>query len=309
MAMKLVVAGATGTLGGLVTELAVGRHQVTVLGRDAQRLERLGAHRSIVVEHLERASAPPPELVERLRGTDCVFSCIGASVQPTFAAERRSFWHVDAPCNERLVEAAKQAGVRKFVYVAVPGIRHLKHLEYAAAHERVVQALSRSGLEHAIVRPTGFFSAFLSILELAEKGIVPLLGTPDAARTNPIDDRDLAEICLEAVESSFGDQEVGGPEVFTRRQLAEKAFEALGKPSRTRLVPTPAVKLGGVLIRPFNPRLAAISRFYLAISSCDCIAPARGRRTIDAFFAEQLLKPAPAARHPSPTKGVPREAS
>lgn len=286
MSFKLVVAGATGALGGAVVELAKQRGwQVTVLGRSREKLAELGAHDAIVISDLDKNGGLTPELVERLRGHDCVFSCLGASVHPN-AGGSRTYTQVDTPCNRALIEATKQAKVPKFVYVSLANAKPLLHLDYVKAHEEVVAALKSSGLNYAVVRPTGFFSAFAPIFEMARKGAVPLMGTPEEAKTNPIDDRDLAEVCLEAVESDFGDQEVGGPEVLSRLELVERAFAALGKPVKTRKLPDGVVHFMSTLIKPFNPRLANITKFYLAVSREDCVAPVRGSRSISDYFGQ-----------------------
>lgn len=286
MGFKLVVAGATGALGTAVVELAKQRGwHVTALGRCREKLVKLGAHDAIVVADLDKNGGGTPELVKGLRGNACVFSCLGASVHPT-AGGSRTYTQVDTPCNRALIEASKQAKVPKFVYVSLANVKPLLHLDYVRAHEQVVETLKTSGLNYAVVRPTGFFSAFAPILELARKGAVPLMGTPEVAKTNPIDDRDLAEVCLEAVESDFGDQEVGGPEVLSRLELVEQAFAALGKPVKTRKLPDGVVHFVSALIKPFNPRLANITRFYLAVSQEDCIAPARGSRRISDYFGQ-----------------------
>src|SRR5690606_29213823 len=160
MSFKLVVAGATGALGTAVVELAKQRGwHVTALGRSREKLAELGAHDTIVVSELDKNGRGRPELVERLQGHACVFSCLGASVHPN-AGNSRTYTQVDTPCSRALIAAAKQAKVPKFVYVSLANAKPLLHLDYVKAHEEVVEMLKSSGLNHAVVRPTGFFSAF-----------------------------------------------------------------------------------------------------------------------------------------------------
>ncbi len=66
-----------------------------------------------------------------------------------------------------MIEAARKAGVKRFVYVGVAGHRELGHLDYVRAHELVVTSLKESGLDYAVIRPTGLFSAFAVLVPMA----------------------------------------------------------------------------------------------------------------------------------------------
>ena len=291
MTLRVAVAGATGSLGREVVRLAKFQGlRVTAVGRDEERLSRLGADGILVVPDFSRAEEARELLKTGLKDHDCVFSCLGASVLPDPSAGRKTYSKIDLPYNRLLIEAAKEAGVPRFVYVSLTTSDSLKKLDYVAAHEEVVGALASSGLEYAVVRPTGFFSAFAAVLEMAKKGSVPLMGVPDC-KTNPIDDAELAEVCVDAIKTrDFGEREVGGPEVLTRKELVEAAFAALEKPAQTRRVPTPIVKVMTTLIKPFNPRMANIAQFFLTVSSQDCVAPPYGKRKIGDFFRDELAK-------------------
>lgn len=277
----LLVAGASGALGKAVCGLALSRgFKVRALGRNQAKLKNLGVSELVV------GDAVDPAILERATGgVDLVLSCLGASVSPELKAGSKTFSEVDAPINCSLIDASERAKVKKFVYVSVGAPESLHQLEYVRNHELVASHLERSKLDHAIIQPTGFFSAFASILEFAKKGSVPVLGNPDA-KTNPIDDGDLAEVCVEALVSDFGKQKVGGPEVLSRRHIAELAFEALGRPAKLRRVPSWLVSGMATAIGLLNPRVRDITRFYLAASSVDCIAEPRGTRRIAEYFSD-----------------------
>ncbi|MEN8374313.1 MAG: NAD(P)H-binding protein [Gemmatimonadota bacterium] len=285
MSLRVLIAGATGALGSHVVREALARgHQVRALVRHRALpddiVERVEAHRgdALSAAGLGRACA----------SIDVVFSCAGASVLPDLRRGRRSFHRVDLPANRNLIGAATGEGVRRFVYVGVAGHEALGHLRYVAAHEAVVDVLRASKLSHAVIRPVGFFSAFATLLDFARKGSVPLIGD-GSARTNPIHEADLARVCVDAVEEAgVGEAAVGGPEVLSRRQIAEFALAALGAPQKIRVVPSLAAKLVGAVIRPINPRVADLTAFYARVSNEDLIAPRYGTRRIAEYF-EQLV--------------------
>ena len=60
----------------------------------------------------------------------------------------------------------REAGVDRFVYVGVARHGALGELDYVRAHVRVVEHLRALGLPHAVVHPTGFFSAFAPLLAM-----------------------------------------------------------------------------------------------------------------------------------------------
>ena len=281
----VLVAGATGALGRHVCELAAeAGFRVRALGRDAASLKQVsGAHERIVADALV-----PRELDGVMDDVTHVFSCLGASVLPTPGSGRASYRHVDTPANCNLVDAARDAGVDKFVYVSVGVPDTLGDLEYVSAHEKVVEHLRSSGMAYAVLRPTGFFSAFASVFEMASKGPLPGMGDPEA-KTNPIDDAELAAFGVRALTEDVGERKLGGPEILSRQQIGELAFAALGKSARFRHMPAWVVRSVATLVRPFNARMADITRFYLAASSHDCVAPAHGERKIGAYF-EQLAR-------------------
>ncbi len=284
--MELVlVAGATGQLGRFVVrELRARGYRVRALTRAPERLAALG------VEADEAARGDlldPSSLGAACAEVDVVLSCAGASMNLDDFRDRRSFREVDWAGNRNLLDAARAAGVRRFVYVSVFGGGEMLGEEYAAAHERFVAELARSGVEHTIVRPTGFFSFFAEIARMAKKGIGPVIGSGEP-RTNPIHEADLAAVCAEAVASTEREIAAGGPDVLTRREIVEAAFRAAGRPPRILRVPAALFRAVAAVTRPFNPRLAALLSFGAAVSLVDCVAPVRGTRRLEDYFREVI---------------------
>jgi uncharacterized protein YbjT (DUF2867 family) len=144
-------------------------------------------------------------------------------------------------------------------------------------------------MSYAVLRPTGFFSAFGALLTLAERGPIPLFGSPDAL-TNPVADEDLAELAVDALADgrSF-ERSVGGKTTYTRRAIAELAFSSLGRSPKFRVLPAGLVRTLSWLFRPFNPRVADLLAFYLAASSRDCVGERAGARSLEEYFREQAL--------------------
>ena len=130
-----------------------------------------------------------------------VISCAGASMNLKDLRDRTSFTAVDFLGNRNLLEEAKWAHVSKFIYVSLFGADKLLGTEYASAHERFVDLLRSSELASTIVRPTGFFAFQAAIVEMARKGHGIVVGSGEA-RTNPVHEADVAEICAAAIQGS-----------------------------------------------------------------------------------------------------------
>ena len=280
--VTILVAGATGALGHCVMEEAVKRgYHVRAL------VHRTPLDSSSNTVDIRKADALD---AEQLRGVfdevELVVSALGASVLPDFRKGRRSYLKVDTLANRNLLDVARAAGVRKFVYVSVACHHALQTLAYVRAHEHVVKALTTSGMEYVVIRPTGFFSAFGAMLPMALQGRIPLIGD-GLAKTNPIHDAELASVCLDAMDGSRTEIELGGPEILTRRQLMEEAFRAVGKPIKSVTLPPMVARLMAYTLYPINPRIAQLIQFVAAVSIRDVVASAHGSMRLREYFADR----------------------
>jgi uncharacterized protein YbjT (DUF2867 family) len=276
---KILVAGATGTLGrAAVAQLKERGDFVRGLGRVVPWLRQLPLD-----ETFEGDLTSPESLEGCCDGVDTVLSCAGASMRLDTWGDRHSFTAVDFAGNRNLLAEAQRASVGRFVYVSLYGAESLLNTEYARTHEQFVELLRRSGLPYTVIRPTGFFGFFGEILRMAQKGNGVVIGS-GATRTNPVHEEDVAAVCAEAVRGTESEMSVGGPDIFTRREIVELAFDVVGKKPRIRSVP-PWLFRGLVApMRLLNPRMHALMAFGAAVSAIDVVAPAVGKRDLRTYF-------------------------
>ena len=280
MGTSVLIAGATGSVGSQALRLALDRgYRVTALARNAERL-RETAHRVIPFD----ATQGIPELA----GQDVVISALGAPI--AFAhKDRRAFRAVDFAGNVNLLKAARRAGVSRFIYVSVHVEIGYAGTSYVRAHEEFVNVLQSSGLDHTIIRPTGIFSAFHDFIPMARRGVMMVLGS-GAAKTNPVHQSDVAKACVDSIEAGPAEMNMGGPDILTRRAIAELAFHAVGKRPRIINLPPSLMGFGGYVTRIGNPRLGAMLEFLSHVATVDCIAPALGSQHLSDYF-ESLASP------------------
>jgi uncharacterized protein YbjT (DUF2867 family) len=213
---------------------------------------------------------------------DLVFSSIGISRQ----RDGLTFDQVDYQGNRNLIDLCVGSSVRKFVYVSMLGAEQIAHLAITKAHERVVADLKDSDLQYAIVRPSGYFSDMGVVLDMAKRGRVWLVGDGNN-RFNPIHGQDLAVACVDAAEGESLEVEAGGPDVLTQRQVAELAFDVLGKPDgKITRIPDWLVRGGGRFIGLLNTQFGDLADFIATAGDVDAVAPAVGRTSLRSYFEE-----------------------
>ena len=276
---RVLVAGATGYLGEYVAqELKARGHFVRALARSPEKLEGI---RGCLDEAVEAEVTQPETLAQVCNGINVVFSSVGITRQK----DGMTFRDVDYQGNKNLLEAAIRAGVKKFVYVSVLNGPNLRHLDIVRAHEDFVDELRASGIEYAVLRPTGFFSDMGEMLEMARRGRVWLIGS-GKRRVNPIHGADLAVACADAVEGLQGEIEVGGPETMTWQRVAGFAFDALGKPAKVTSIPEWLMWWMVRLVRLFNRHQGELLAFFTTMATSDVVAPSTGTHTIEDHFRQ-----------------------
>lgn len=279
---RVLVAGATGNLG---------RHILAELKR-----------RNYWVRALTRKPMRPINLADEVLGGDLnnihslnaacgnidyIISAAGSSVNPNLPRKEDDYLQIDYHGHRNLLRVAGTSGIKRFVYVSVFSTPELQHLDYIRAHQRFANELKSAGLSYAIVEPTGFFSSFNLVLEMAQKGVAPMLGSGKAL-TNPIHEVDLAKVCVDALQGPNRCIPVGGPDILSRRQIFEIAFEALDKKPRFLRVPGAALSVQSRIMSRFDPRTAQLLRFMQQVSQVDVVAPTYGSRHLSTYFDEKV---------------------
>src|SRR5256885_6598016 len=224
----ILVVGATGLLGRDICRRlgAAGKPVRALVGRTAERAK---------VEELERSGVAlvRGDLKDRAsldaacRGVDTVITTASTTLS---RQEGDSIQTVDLEGQMRLVDAAKAAGVARFVYVSYShGID--VHCPLATAKRTVEGHVKRSGMSYTILAPSVFMEIWLS----------PALGF-DAANaqariygsgTNPISWISLADVAqfvvltLDHPAARNAILELGGPAAISPLEVV-RAFEQTG---------------------------------------------------------------------------------
>jgi uncharacterized protein YbjT (DUF2867 family) len=287
---NILIAGAGGAVGKHLVEQLSGEDSLSLLTRSRTKLT------TTAQTNIPADAVPPdaPRIVEAnvlnaatLRGAcdgmHTIVSTVGASLDLRAMSDKRSFMEVDLQGNMNLLEEAKRAGVRRFVYLSAFGAESMP-TAYTNAHEAFVRHLKASGLEYGVVRPTGFFYVNLEFLGMAKSGIASVIGS-GKARTNPIHEADVAKACAEAaLKQGNLEMNIGGPETFTRQEIAELAFTSLEKKPRVMNVPAFIPTVMKPLVSPFNRRIGDLVEFLAYVATHECVAPVYGEKRLEDYF-------------------------
>ena len=278
---KILVAGATGYLGQFVVKASKAKgHWVRALGRSE---EKLGPVEDYADDLFVGEVTEVDTLNGLCDGIDVVFSSVGITRQK----DGLTYNDVDYQANSNLLTMAEASGVSKFVYVHVLNAEKLRHVAMIQAKQAFVDELRQSTLDHMVVCPTGFFSDMEEVLSMARSGRVYLFGD-GSSRINPIHGFDLAEFCVDAMDRPEQQLDVGGPEVFTYREIADLAFDVLDQPRKITCIPKPLVSATVGALRWLTPaKVYGPVEFMASVMTMDVVGQPHGRRKLADHFRDR----------------------
>jgi uncharacterized protein YbjT (DUF2867 family) len=239
---RVTVFGGAGFVGRtIVRELARRGARVTVGCRDVERakfLKPMGAVGQITPVKADVTNAG--QVAKAVEGAEIVISLVGILYQ----YGGNTFDAVQASGPGLIAAAATEAGAKQMVHVSAIGADADSKSSYASS-KAIGEAAVREAFPNAtILRPSiifgpddGFFNKFAGLAGLAPA--LPLIGGGHT-RFQPVCVQDVAAAALAALERSDAagkTYELGGPTVYSFRQLMELMMAHTKRPRP--LIPVP----------------------------------------------------------------------
>jgi len=195
----------------------------------------------------------PARMAQSLEGADVVYNTYWIRFP------KGELMHDRAVKNtETLIEAARDAGVRRFVQVSVTNASVDSPLPYFRGKALVEQAVTSSGLSYAIVRPTVIFGIEDVLVNniawfLRRFPVFTMFG-PGDYRIQPIYVEDIARLTVDAGRSRDNTAfDAVGPEIFSFEDMVRLIGETIGKKRRIVHIPSGLAlflsKLVGIAVR------------------------------------------------------------
>jgi uncharacterized protein YbjT (DUF2867 family) len=180
----------------------------------------------------------PGDLADAVAGVDVI---VHAASDPLHAHE------VDVLGSERLLDAARAAGVGHFIYVSIVGI---DRMEFAYYQQKlaVEQRIAEGGVPWTILRATQFHSFIDRLLQpLQRLSWMPFFLLPTDFQSQPIDEGEVADRFVQIIAEGPGGRlpDIAGPEVLTVGEMVKPWLAAQGLARPVWRLPVPGKAAAG----------------------------------------------------------------
>lgn len=205
-------------------------------------------------------------IVQAMRGADRVINLVGILHE----SGPQKFARVQAQGAEAIARAAKAAGVRKLVHISAIGADAASPSLYARSKAAGELAVREHFPAAVIIRPSvvfgpedDFFNRFAMLARMLPA--LPLIGGGHT-RFQPVYVGDVADAIVRALDDVSADAktyELGGPHIYTMRQIMEMVLEQTGR--RRWLLPMPffAARLQAALLQILPKPLLTVDQVRL----------------------------------------------
>lgn len=255
----ILIVGVTGVLGReTARQLRAGGYRVRGLTRNPYRAEDL---KELGVEVVQGDLVDRASLEKACQGIEAVLAC----AHQLMGVGRYKSEAVDDEGHRALIDAAKDTGVRHFVYTSMQNVDLNHSIDFLRTKAAIEVYLQSSGLSYTILRPPAFMEWHVHNLlgkSILETGKITIFGSGNNP-ANYMAGRDAAYLAVLALtDPSMKNRivEMGGPNNVTKNQIVEMYARFSGKKPKVRNVPTGMMKAMAPIMRPIQP---VVSRLML----------------------------------------------
>jgi uncharacterized protein YbjT (DUF2867 family) len=170
---------------------------------------------------------------------------------------------VDDAGHRALIDAARAAGVERFVYTSALLAAPDQPIDFGRTKHAIEQVLAASGMAHAVLRPTAFMEHHVHAfngLNVLTKGKAQLVG-PGTKKRNFVAASDVAQFAVRALLDDplpFTRLDIGGPDHASNLEVAALYARLAGKPLKVSHLPAGVARVMSVLARPLHPGVARL---------------------------------------------------
>ncbi len=250
--MKVVVTGGTGFVGReIVRQLCAAGYSVRVVARGNHPVEP-------GVEWIRGSVLEFVTLPTAFAGAQAVIHLVGIISE----LGDQTFERVHTTGTSNAVNAARTAGIPRFLQMSALGTRPNAVARYHRSKWEAEEIVRRSGLQWTIFRPGLIYGpggGFMNLLTQISRWspVLPVLG-PGTSQMQPVAVEDVAQCFVTALDSSAAlgkTFDVCGPETFRFTELLELILAALGRSRRLLRLPLPLARCQAAVLEAVFPTL------------------------------------------------------
>jgi uncharacterized protein YbjT (DUF2867 family) len=229
----ILVVGSTGLLGGLIARrLLEGAQRVRILVRQGSSYQALAGSGA---EPAFGDLKDPGSLRAACQGIDTVITTANSALR----GGADTVDTVDRQGNRNLIEAAKSAGIQRFIFVSALGVSEQSDIDFMRAKAESERCLRSSGMRYTILQPNVFMDVWISMLVgSAVQAGQPVTLVGDGRRKHSmIAVADVAACTIACVRNrDVVDQTIplGGPAAVSWRDIVAASERAVGHPLEVR---------------------------------------------------------------------------
>lgn len=272
--MRVMVTGASGFVGNeVVKELLARGHEVQALVRPGSE-KKLEARDRVAI--FPGDCLHPETLGPALEGCDAAIHLVG--IIREFPGRGVTFERVHVKATQNVVDAAKGAGVRRYLHMSALGARPEPADPYHVTNYRADQYVMASGLNYTIFRPSVIYGPGDQSLNLFARQIrrlrfFPIIGDGNY-QLQPVPVTTVAQafaLALELPQTENQIYEVGGPEPLTFNEIIDTLARVLGRRVKKVHQPVWCMRVAAKMCGRFRwfPLTPGQLRMLLEGSTCD----------------------------------------
>jgi uncharacterized protein YbjT (DUF2867 family) len=273
----ILVAGATGVLGSeIVRRLRAGGHSVRALVRATSAPDKVAQLERLGVEIVRGDLKDRQSLDAAVQGADSVISTVTTILT---SQPGDSFADTDGAGSMQLIDAARAAGTKHFVFVSFDTSR-VPDSPLTSAKRDVEQHLQRSGMTYTILQPALFMESWLGPYLFADPvsatAKVYGSGTEGIRYVAVADVAEMAVRALSVPAARDATIRFGGPEPISQRDAVRLFEEEYRKPFTVTDIPEHALELRwNGANDPFEKTFAALMLGVARGLGCDVEVPGK----------------------------------